>query len=49
VKARKLADFLDWALTEGEAQAAALDYAPLPESMAARLREKVATIRAAPR
>ena len=45
VKARKLADFLDWALTEGEAQAASLDYAPLPESMAARLKEKVATIR----
>jgi phosphate transport system substrate-binding protein len=47
VKARKLADFLDWALTEGEAQAASLDYAPLPESMAARLKEKVATIRVA--
>lgn len=49
VKARKLADFLDWALTDGERFASALDYAPLPESMAARLREKVATIRVAPR
>ena len=48
VKARKLADFLEWALTDGEAQAATLDYAPLPESMAARLKEKVATIRVAP-
>lgn len=49
VKARKLADFLDWALTDGEKHAAALDYAPLPESMSARLKEKVASIRVAPR
>ena len=47
VKARKLADFLDWALTEGEKHAAPLDYAPLPESMAARLKEKIASIRGA--
>jgi phosphate transport system substrate-binding protein len=44
VKARKLVDFLNWALTEGEAQAAALDYAPLPESMVANLRQRIATI-----
>ena len=29
-KGKKLADFLRWALTDGEKQAAALDYAPLP-------------------
>jgi phosphate transport system substrate-binding protein len=36
-KAKKLADFLRWALHDGEAQAAALDYAPLPASMVAPL------------
>lgn len=44
VKARKLVDFLNWALTEGESQAAALDYAPIPESMAANLKGRIATI-----
>jgi phosphate transport system substrate-binding protein len=37
VKARKLNDFLRWALTEGEQSAAALDYAPLPASLSQRL------------
>jgi hypothetical protein len=37
VKSRKLGEFLRWALTEGEKQAASLDYAPLPEAMAASL------------
>ncbi len=37
VKGKKLQDFLRWALTEGEKQAAALDYAPLPAAMATRL------------
>jgi phosphate transport system substrate-binding protein len=37
VKSRKLGEFLRWALTEGEKQAASLDYAPLPEAMAANL------------
>jgi len=48
VKARKLVDFLNWALTEGERQAAALDYAPIPESMAANLKARIATIAVAP-
>ena len=48
VKARKLVDFLNWALTEGEAQAAPLDYAPIPESMAADLKARIATIAVAP-
>jgi phosphate transport system substrate-binding protein len=48
VKARKLVDFLNWALTEGEAQAAPLDYAPIPESMAANLKGRIATIAVAP-
>ena len=44
VKGRKLLDFLEWALTEGEAEAAALDYAPLPESMSASLRQRLDSI-----
>lgn len=48
VKGRKLVDFLNWALTEGEAQAAPLDYAPIPESMAANLKARIATIAVAP-
>src|SRR5688500_3452240 len=45
VKGRKLLDFLRWALTEGEAEAAALDYAPLPESMSAGLRQRLDSVR----
>lgn len=30
VKARKLADFVRWVVTEGDSQARALDYAPIP-------------------
>lgn len=48
VKARKLVDFMRWALTEGEQQAAALDYAPLPEAMANRLLQRLDSIRIAP-
>lgn len=47
-KGTKLKDFLRWALTEGEKQAAALDYAPLPESMAARLVARIDSIKVAP-
>ena len=45
VKGRKLRDFLRWALTEGESQAAALDYAPLPASMATRLTARLDSIK----
>lgn len=44
VKARKLVDFLRWALTEGEKQAAALDYAPLPPAIADRLLQRLDSI-----
>ena len=41
---QKLADFLRWALTEGQKQALQMDYAPLPESLRARvIRELGAT------
>ncbi|MGI9139655.1 MAG: phosphate ABC transporter substrate-binding protein PstS [Gemmatimonadaceae bacterium] len=48
VKAGKLVAFLRWALTEGEKQAAALDYAPLPAAMADRLLLRLDSIRIAP-
>ncbi len=36
-KSQQLRDFLRWAYTEGERQAAALDYAPLPDAILQRL------------
>ena len=36
-KAKKLTDFLRWALTDGEKEVSTLDYAPLPASMSAAL------------
>lgn len=48
VKSRKLVDFMRWALTEGEKQAAALDYAPLPPAIAERLLQRLDSIRIAP-
>jgi phosphate transport system substrate-binding protein len=44
-KGQKLRDFLKWALTEGETQASALDYAPLPASMASRLVARLDSIK----
>jgi len=44
VKARKLKDFLRWALTEGEQSAAGLDYAPLPASLAQKLTARLDSI-----
>ena len=45
VKGRKLKDFMKWALTEGEKQASALDYAPLPASMGSRLVARLDSIK----
>jgi phosphate transport system substrate-binding protein len=44
VKGKKLVDFLNWALTEGEKSAPALDYAPLPAEMATAVKARVANI-----
>jgi phosphate transport system substrate-binding protein len=44
-KAKKLTDFLKWALTEGEQSAMALDYAPLPEALAQRLLIRIDSIK----
>jgi phosphate transport system substrate-binding protein len=43
-KGKKLVDFLRWALTEGEKQATALDYAPLPATMASQLLARLDSI-----
>jgi phosphate transport system substrate-binding protein len=43
-KGRKLVDFLRWALEQGDASAAALDYAPLPNAMADRLMQRLGTV-----
>jgi phosphate transport system substrate-binding protein len=48
-KGQKLIDFLRWALREGEASAAALDYAPLPAEMVARLEQRLGTVTLGPR
>lgn len=44
VKGKKLVDFLNWALTDGEKEAVTLDYAPLPTDMATSVKARVATI-----
>ena len=45
-KAKKLNDFLRWALTEGEASAGTLDYAPLPAALSQRLIARLDSIAA---
>jgi phosphate transport system substrate-binding protein len=44
VKGKKMVDFLNWALTEGEKSAVTLDYAPLPADMATTVKAKLGTI-----
>jgi phosphate transport system substrate-binding protein len=44
VKGKKLVDFLTWAYTHGEAEAASLDYAPLPAELSTRLKERLRSI-----
>ena len=44
-KGKQLVDFLTWALTDGEKQAAALDYAPLPDAMAKQLLDRLKTVK----
>lgn len=43
-RSRKLVDFLRWALADGQAMAAPLDYAPLPEAMRTALVARLATV-----
>ena len=44
-KGEKLVQFLKWALTDGEAMANALDYAPLPDNVKERALKRVAEIK----
>jgi phosphate transport system substrate-binding protein len=44
-KSKKLIDFLHWALTEGETEAPALYYAPIPSSMATQLLQRLDSIK----
>jgi phosphate transport system substrate-binding protein len=44
-KGKKLVEFLNWAMAKGEPMAAALDYAPLPEPVQARVVERIKTIK----
>jgi phosphate transport system substrate-binding protein len=44
-KGKKLIDFLKWAIHDGQASAAALDYAPLPKNVVAMLDKRLATVK----
>lgn len=44
-KGKKLVEFLNWALTKGQAMASPLDYASLPPSVQNRVLERVKTIK----
>ncbi len=44
-KGKKLVEFLNWALKDGEKMAAQLDYAPLPEALQERVLERVKSIK----
>ncbi|MGQ0647747.1 MAG: phosphate ABC transporter substrate-binding protein PstS [Gemmatimonadaceae bacterium] len=43
-KGKKLVDFMRWMYSEGQQNAAPLDYAPLPPALATQLTERLATI-----
>lgn len=44
-KGKNLVEFLTWALTKGQELAPALEYAPLPENLQARVLERLKTIK----
>ena len=44
-KGKKLVEFLNWAITQGEGMTSALDYAALPENLQKRVLERIKTIR----
>jgi phosphate transport system substrate-binding protein len=43
-KGRKLVDFLEWAVTDGQQAAAGLDYAPLPDDVVQTIRARLQTV-----
>jgi len=44
-KGKKLIDFLKWAIHDGQASAAKLDYAPLPKNVVAMLDKRLSTVK----
>ena len=44
-KGKKLVEFLNWAINQGEGMAAALDYAALPDDVKQRVLERIKTIK----
>jgi phosphate transport system substrate-binding protein len=46
-KGKELVKFLEWAVTEGQPKLKDLKYAPLPEKLVARVKEKIASIQTA--
>jgi len=44
-KGKKLIDFLKWAIHDGQAAAASLDYAPLPKNIVAMLDKRLTTVK----
>jgi len=44
-KGKKLVEFLNWAITQGEGMTSALDYAALPEKLQKRVLERIKTIK----
>ncbi|HTE46606.1 MAG TPA: phosphate ABC transporter substrate-binding protein PstS [Gemmatimonadaceae bacterium] len=45
VKGKKLVDFMKWAIHEGQADAPALDYAPLPKNVVAMLDKRLSAVK----
>src|SRR5262249_43279947 len=44
-KGKKLIDFIKWAIHDGEADAPALDYGPLPKNIVAMLDKRLASVK----
>ena len=44
-KGKQLIEFIKWAIHEGEADAAKLDYAPLPKNVVAMLDKRLGTVK----
>jgi phosphate transport system substrate-binding protein len=44
-KGKVLADFLNWMVTDGQKLTSALDYAPLPDNVAARVKETIKQVK----
>ncbi len=44
-KGKMLADFLNWMVTDGQKMASALDYAPLPSSVAQKVKEAIKQVK----